>query len=436
MSSAAEAGGDIAVDVLILGAGIQGLYLARSLQKSCSVCVLGDPAFRPETLDSLGYISAGYEGNDAIRMQASRRAAGYWRLWAASHDVDHDYATRYYVIPHGSEGDRPRLWSAASLSHHRVDRLPEIFDGGTLADGTPYVLDDDVVINPGVLLRRLRQEVASSCLEGSVLQFGLTLDHRIDHVQVQLPDRVVSIVPRFTVLAAGSANATLLARLARRMIDPATRKERQEGARSSESLEHVTVLCLRGADLPPVSGWFAGLQIVAHPADAGAKRVWLVVAEGVGRRPELGPEDLRFSPPGDPEAVRATIERLLAISPHLGHTDSLEWTAYVARRTLHPSAATPSSPLGRPLPAKLGSLGFDDLLALWPSHLGHAMVLGDVASERITNQLGDKGAPASGLHLEGIGGDPQPLLARWEHPDLRWRQWSPPGALSGRAAGA
>src|SRR5262249_12096883 len=90
---------DLGVDVLVIGAGIQGLYLARELSRTYSVCVVADPSVASGTLESDGYLSAGYDGNDANRAQPARRAAAWWRLWAESNGVPFELDPAWYVIP-------------------------------------------------------------------------------------------------------------------------------------------------------------------------------------------------------------------------------------------------------------------------------------------------------------------------------------------------
>src|SRR6478735_4144672 len=173
---AADLDGDIAVDVLVIGAGIQGLYLARSLSQRYSVCVLSDPAVESETLQSSGYISAGYDGNDAMRVQPARRAAGYWRLWAESNGLSHDYSSSLYVAPADEQFSRPALWAEAQLPFSKVADVPPIFAGGSIADGETYVIEGDVVVNPAAVLNKLREDLGDSLLTGSIVRFGLAAD--------------------------------------------------------------------------------------------------------------------------------------------------------------------------------------------------------------------------------------------------------------------
>src|SRR3954454_6370591 len=144
--------GDLGVDVLIIGGGIQGLYIAREVAKTYSVCVVADPAVASATLESSGYLSAGYDGNDANRIQPARRAAGWWRLWAESNRVPFADEPPYYAVAPAEVSSRTRLWTDAMLATSPVDELPDIFLDGNLEGGAVFRADTDVVINPATIL--------------------------------------------------------------------------------------------------------------------------------------------------------------------------------------------------------------------------------------------------------------------------------------------
>src|SRR3954451_11432634 len=108
--------GDLGVDVLIIGGGIQGLYIAREVAKTYSVCVVADPTVAAATLESPGYLSAGYDGNDANPIQPARRAAGWWRLWAESSRVPFAEEAPSSSVAAAEFSSRTRLWTDAMLS--------------------------------------------------------------------------------------------------------------------------------------------------------------------------------------------------------------------------------------------------------------------------------------------------------------------------------
>src|SRR4051812_49739602 len=72
---------DLAVDVLVVGAGIPALHIAHALSSTYSVGVVSEPGVTYESYESSGRFAAGYAGNDVSRIQPARRAAGYWRFW-------------------------------------------------------------------------------------------------------------------------------------------------------------------------------------------------------------------------------------------------------------------------------------------------------------------------------------------------------------------
>ena len=323
--------GDLGVDVLIVGAGIQGLYLARELARTYSVCVVSDPAVSSGTLESPGFFSAGYDGNDANRIQPARRAAGWWRLWAESNAVPFAPDAPRYVVAPNEVATRTRLWGDANLTADPDEGLPAVFEGGSLEGSSPFVADNDLVMNPATVLTRLRQGLENRCLEGEVVRFGLLPDGEIDHVQVQVGEVTVPIVPRFVVLAAGVGNATLLTKVSSRLPDQAKRKASKETVDGCQAVRAQMVLCLRGPDLPLVSGRFGDLTITAQALTDTADCVWLVEPPVDDGQTTIGPANLRFELPVDDALVADTVERLFAMSPSVAaRSEQLQWSVYVS----------------------------------------------------------------------------------------------------------
>ena len=428
---------DLGVDVLVIGGGIQGLYLARSLHPRYSVCVVADPRRPPEDLDASGRFSAGYDGNDVVRIQPARRSAGYWRLWAEANGLTLDLAPSLYAISPDDEPDRLRLWSDATLAAHPAERLPDAFAGGTLSAESTWAIPHDVVLDPGAVVAKLRDGLDHRFVWGEVTKFGLITDHDIEFVEVQTLDgSLVPITPRFVVLADDVHNGALLQRLVAMFKDRTKRRESTETMRTCQAVRRRTTITVRG-DLEPVAGWFDGLEIVTHPDPSGDGFVWLVSPPVDDRQTVLGPEDARFEPAIDSTLVRSTVDALLAISPQTARrADELEWGVYVARKTEHPMmAAADTSKVAQPAPARLESLDMDSFLAVWPSHIGYAMIVGDVVAERIDAALGSPGSFADGLQPSEVGGQaPEPLL-HWQRPTFRWNDWATFSAVHGIVTG-
>ncbi|MFN8039932.1 MAG: FAD-dependent oxidoreductase [Acidimicrobiales bacterium] len=415
---------DLVVDVAIVGGGMMGHYLARQLHDRYSICVVTDPSMPVETLEAEGYLTAGYDGNDVARIQPARRAAGYWRLWAESNGVPQNEAPAMYLARPDEVGTRTRLWTDAALTYRPADDVPPIFAGGSEADASPFLLDNDVVVDPADVLAELRRGIEDRFFEGRVVRFDLAADRAIDSIAVEVGDRTVPIVPRFTVFAASGGNAELLHKVAARFRDASVRRERTETARACQAVRKKHLICIRGVDLPQVSGHVAGLQITSHPLGGGVT-AWLVSPPIDDAQTTLGAEDLRFDPQVDSKVVAAAVETLFGASPELAELRRrLEWGVYARRKTEHPMmAASDTSAVGQPAPAKLETFGLESFMALWPSHLSYSMVVGDVAAERIAEALGPRGAeegPAPG----SLAPSTVRLTARWNGGGpLNWHDW-------------
>lgn len=422
---ALESDGDLGVDVLIIGGGLMAHYLARQLVDEYTICMVTDPEARVEALEAEGYLSAGYDGNDVSRIQPARRAAGYWKLWAESNGVDHDYTDTIWALAEDELAATTRLWSDAALAFRRADDLPPVFGAGTISDHSAWSTGNDVILSPGAMLAELRSGLGGCCLEGRVVKFRMASDDAIEYVEVDVDGDRVPITPRYTVFAAAAANAALLNKLAVRLRDTARRRDAVELSKACQAVRKRCVICIRGDELPLVAGRFGGYYVVAHPEPGSTRRIWLVNPPIDDRSTTLGPEDLRFDPALDSAVVTAALDTLFGMSPELERlAPRLEWGAYVRRKTEHPMMAThDTSNVGQPAPAKIETMGLEAFMAVWSSHTSYAMIVGDVAAERIREALGPPGDFSGDLAVRDL---PQPVVdlrARWERDDFPWADW-------------
>jgi hypothetical protein len=185
------------------------------------------------------------------------------------------------------------------------------------------------------------------------------------------------------------------------------------------------VVCVRGADLPDVSGRFGELRITSQRLTASAERVWLVEPPIDDALTTAGPDNLRFERPTDPAVVARTVEQLLALSPTVAQQAvDLQWSVYVARCTQHPVLiGTDTGAVAHPVPAKLEKFGLEAFLAVWPSHLAYAQFVGDSVAERVTEALGSAQDFGPGPAPADFGVSSTPLRARWDRDDFAWLDW-------------
>ena len=413
---------DLGVDVLIIGSGLQAAYLADALHPRFSILVVDDPTLPVDDLDGDGRFGAGYDGNDVARIQPARRAAAYWGLWARQQGLAEIGRSHVRVLDDDVVASTTARWTAATLPFAPLAALPSVLDGGSLVGRGAFATPADVVLDPGEVLERLRAGTASRWVRAEIGHFGLFSDEVIDNVDLDVAGEPVPVVPRFVVVAAEAGNAEVLGRLANRLRDPARRRRAKDEVQRCQAAVSQQVVALRG-ELPLVSGSVEDLSITSHPV-TGGEVVWLVSPPADPRRTVLGPVDGRFRVPVDDESVADVVERLLSASPHLfRHAHRLSWTAWGRRRALHPMVAE-GGEIGRPVPARLDAFGLESFLALWPSHPAFTMVLGDVAAERIADELGTSADFSAGREPQDLVEDvPARRVSRWRDPATEWSTW-------------
>jgi hypothetical protein len=419
---------DVAVDVLVVGAGIPALHIAQALHPTYSVGVVSEPGVTYESYESSGRFAAGYAGNDVSRIQPARRAAGYWRLWAESHGIAHDPAPSLHALAAGDEAVRTRRWAEAGLASHPVGpgRLPAVLARGPLGRRPVYATPDDVVMDPARVAAELRGALGDRVVAATVERFRLITPQAVDVVELSLgDDRTVPVAARFVVFASDAANAALLLKLAGGMRDRPRRKVVIEAARASQAVRRRPTIVVEGA-LPPLCLSVDGIDITSQPAGgAGAPVTWLVQLPIDDADTVIGPDDLRFAPPLDGKVVCEGLYRLFELAPGLRPAaPRLRWSAYVARQTEHPMVVDGDPrDVPSPSPARIETVGMDALVAAWPSHLGYAMIVGDVVAERVRAALGAPDVEPG--EWPGDLGPPAPAAttARWRRGGTPWFDW-------------
>ena len=420
--------GDLGVDVLVLGAGLQALYVASALADRYSVCVVDDPAMQAEDLDGHGMFTAGYEGNDVARVQPARRAASFWRLWGEERGLLSPATESVWAAPAAPGRPVSALWSDAALPFTPIDELPEPLRAGVASGWEAFRIPGETVLDPAGVARALLEPVSDRVIRGTDVRFAMFGDDQIDTVEVDVDGEVVPILARYVVVAADAGNGALLARLASRIPDARRRREAREAVARCQANRRQPVVAVRG-ELPPLSGWLGGLRVTSHrPArgDTDDELVWLVSPPPHEVSATVGPEDLRFTPSIDRDVVGATAERLLQLSPDVfRRAHRLRWTTWTARRTEHPMIATDDlSSVGQPVPARMETLGLEGFVALWPSHPSYTMILGDVVAERVADALGASAAFSEGVQPQDlIGFDRRHYVDRWDRSTTEWHSW-------------
>jgi hypothetical protein len=411
---------DLAVDVLVVGAGIPALHIAGALHPHLSVCVVAEPGVPYESYECAGRFSVGYEADDLVRVQHARRAAAFWRSWAASNGVPASPAPSVHGLPAHDETRQTRRWAEAGLAFSRLapHEVPAPLADGAIAARPVYATPDDVVIDPARVAGRLRSTLDGRVVAATVERFSLITPGAVDRVELVLADGgTVPVSPRFVVLASDAANAGLLLKVSRAMRDRLRRRAALAVIRASQAVRRRLTIAVRG-DLPLMTAAIDGLHITAlpNPGQGGGDVVWLVQLPVDDGDTILGPESLRFPPTVDRKKTAEGLDRLFELSPQVSsRAHELGWSAFVARLTGHPL-----NDGGR---ARMETFGMDALVAAWPTHLANTAVLTDAVVQRVLRALGGPAPDPEAWPDDLPPPGPDEVRNRWQRTDFRWQDW-------------
>lgn len=382
------------LDVLLVGGGVSGLWLANLLHaRGYRIALLeADALGCGQTLASQGMIHGGLKyalgGQLTAASEAIAAMPDRWRrCLSGAGEVDlrglELLAEHNLLFASGSGLDRLTGFFASKLLHGRIRKLPEqewpeILRG---CGGRVYALDDLVISTPD-LLQRLVEPIAHL-----VYRHRLTaaeLSRQDQGWQINLSGRLLKT--RRLVLTAGLGNGPLLEELGFETPRMQIRPLQQVIVRSPR-LRPLYGHCLTG--IAGAGSRQPRLTITSHPDRAG----WLWYLGG--RLADVGADM--------PETELITLARLELASclPWLDLSDAVFETlpidrAEAAHGGLRPEAASATVA--------------GDTIVCWPTKLSLAPDLGDQVS----------------AHLPDPGSQPQPELPlptaqlgrpRWERPD-------------------
>ncbi|MEK6257290.1 MAG: FAD-dependent oxidoreductase [Planctomycetota bacterium] len=397
---------DLEVDILIVGAGIQGLWLLdEAVRAGYSALLLERTSIGGEqTLHSHGYIHRGFGYPHCPNVADFQQAAARWREFVSADEslVSHSSANVGFLGLATSLLWEQR-WRAAMLSY--------------APDGAPHLAEtslrklyrtDEFAVHLGRVIRHLVRPVRDLVCLGEVTEICVA-NRRVTSVRAIIGSCALRIVPRALVLAAGEGNARLVSLIDHGTSGPAMpvhhhlRKSHVVIVRGEGLLDPLNLL------VPDI--W---LFIVSQTDDEG-QPVWLVT----------GGVDEAYSGNDEPEArqVEQTVARLRAFHPRLFSSENrakMQWGVYVGSKVEADARAdVPSS-----VNWQVRTFGVENLFAVWPTKLTFA----PLASGEILNGLRERGIlPAdpratSTLAQRDFASPPPFRRERWRDVDfLPWQ---------------
>lgn len=351
----------IPVDVLIVGAGVQGMLLLRRLVQDYSVVVAGSSPRHSETLHSHGTFASGWNAGHPTSARIYHHAALWWRELLERHNIQPKENEVYRSLPARSLDKLSAVWREAGIPF-KLAALPSPFDTSRWPSHKTILFPDDLVFDASAAMRELRHPFEQHVIGGSVKAIYMDGDV-IAEVVVKTLDGDVTFAPALVCACAGAGNASLL-----RMMGLS-----DDVVANSQLTRVRHMVCARGKTLPNVSLYAQELTLIAHPLSNG-DAMWLVTYDSPKPQFIAGEVDMTIDPPVSSDIVRGTLDRLKLLLPDfVERASQCEWSVYAGWKTDAPGDdALALLRISTPKPYDVKSFGISNFFAVWPNHWGLA----------------------------------------------------------------
>ncbi|MEM7023522.1 MAG: hypothetical protein AAF637_13160, partial [Pseudomonadota bacterium] len=162
----------IAADILIVGAGIQGLALLDALAPRYSLVLVGSSPMVSETHHWHGYFSSGWNASDRTAAGIYRACASDWQSKLRDAGVEPHQTSFNAALPPEMVQQLSPIWDDAGIGYQEV-ACPAPFEPSTLPPHQIHRFPDDLVFDASAALQTLRAPHASKMLQGTVHEVRL-----------------------------------------------------------------------------------------------------------------------------------------------------------------------------------------------------------------------------------------------------------------------
>ncbi|AVZ70910.1 hypothetical protein SLUN_00125 [Streptomyces lunaelactis] len=360
----------VELDVLIIGGGAQGLWLLNDLTKRNYRAALLEHGELGggQTCHSHGLIHRGHYYDDKDMMIVLNAAAQFWEAFVDEKGIDKLNTERAVAGfgPGAAVIKYTYFWRAAGLRFDEAKQVPPVMEGGKarkLFETHEFSLDASEIV--AGLARDVDHAAYKLDDSEDALKF-VPNGNVIERVEALLCGEQIEFRPRMVVFTAGVGNYGLLARLG------ADTNPRPAGT-PVQACRKNHMLVLRGSNLPmltavfPIEGGLRGVFLCSRTDPATKKHVWLVSDHRSTAFPMTtsGTSTTDASPSED--WVKPMLVSLQATTPQLfanGTADDLEVAVYTGLTSER------SFGVGEHMnDLYIDPLGFENLLAIWPTKL-------------------------------------------------------------------
>jgi glycine/D-amino acid oxidase-like deaminating enzyme len=404
---------EINVDVLIVGGGVQGLWLLRDFTRVGyhSILIEKEKVGGTQTLHSHGYLHQGYSYNDVGMARHLKSAKDRWTTFCNNQDIPTAHLSSFFGFASPANAELwSEVWEEAGLQQ-TAETLPEFLQSGLLRR---VFRTGDIWLDTSDLARRLVEGVEDRIFHGSITSLKYdNLTRKIQVAIVQIGNESRHIIPQVVVFAAGAGNSGLISMLRDLRIEPNRARYRKSQMLVIKS-RHGLLQGHAAIVVPDLSLFIVSrdmrngdvIWLASYDIDDESKvkfsQLHKNVKEKNGHREVV-----------DDKRVRDTVFVLSAIFPQLftkENKEQMEWGAYVG---LKAEAITGTVIL--PNEWVIDSFNTSNVYAVWPTKL----TLAPQASEKLAFKLLDTIKPTQGTFDASAHGLPS---RNWEIGEEKWKE--------------
>ncbi len=393
-------------DVLVVGGGVQGLWLANDLtRRGFSVTLLTDRALGfGQTLHSHLLLHRGYLYSDLELIKQIRESERMFRFFVDEHMAEPPNRVTMYVMNRAEELRRRQTWAAADLRWAPC-KLPAVFAGGEAGHATAMATGE-MWLDGEELMAALAAPVAGRLVRAA----GARFEPQSGAVVATSNGIELAFAADYVVLAAGAGNAAL--------AHAALRGGSGRGAPVPQQLRRSQMMVVRNAELPDIAFVHPELSLFSVAKRWDGEVVWLV---SFGSDETYEGDPAGDDPPVDRARLGAGVNALARVVPSLGSSE-VEWGWYTGLKSELRQRDRPGA-----LPSGLAVETVEEgrILAVWPTKL----TLAPLAATRVAEVLQEWGAePRRGQPDLGEYERPEPGREKWL--DVEWSPASHIGTLT------
>lgn len=327
------------IDVLIIGAGIQGAWLLReALKRNLNAILIGKLDHAGESLHGHNVVPLGYFGASDTAIQnlkkswatmedALKDSGAIWNDISVVHSYAHETTTPPGEIFKASV--REASWAKNNMPYEKLDNPPCFAKQPNVS----YYKVGEKVVDWRLSLQTLLKPNAARVFDGTVEELELSDDGtRVQQVRVKSGENTLLLRPTHLFMAAGAWNYRLVFNHIK-CSDAAAITKLHSSVSPKPCIAKVPMFCIRGTDdiLPAMSGISFGSRpmMLWGTCKSGNVVTWFATLAP----PAAISVDSSFDPsvpaPNDPEVIKNTWALLKRVVPSLEqNADKLKFGFY------------------------------------------------------------------------------------------------------------